>query len=82
MTGFRLMEAAGWRFKMAEPEKALADYLHLHPQYDSPEAIEGLRLNPFVVKAMDWSKLDQYAALFNNQALIKRLQFVRYVILD
>ncbi len=77
MTGFRLLEAEGWRFKMAEPEKALLDFLHLHPVYDSPEAIAGLRLNPFTINELNEAKLEDYLALFHNKSLEKRLKLVR-----
>lgn len=79
MFGFRLVEAGDWRFKIAEPEKVLLDFLHLRPEYDSPEAVEGLRLNPFTVSQLDWVKMSRYASSFQNKALLKRLKNVTTV---
>ena len=74
LTGFRLIESNGWRFKIADVEKTLVDFLHLHVQYDTIESVDGLRLNPLIMQDIDWSKIAFYANLFQNKALVHRLQ--------
>lgn len=77
MIGYRLIESEGWRFKMAEPEKAIVDFFHLHVQYNTIESVNSLRLNPLIIKELDWDKIDFYKTLFQNKALIQRLQIMR-----
>ena len=80
LTGFRLIESNGWRFKIADVEKTLVDFLHLHVQYDTIESVDGLRLNPLIMQDIDWSKIAFYANLFQNKALVHRLQNLKNAI--
>ncbi len=82
LTGFQLKESNGWRFKIADPEKALVDFFHLHVHYDSIESINGLRLNPLIIKDLSWDKINFYANLFQNKALLQRLQFLKDAIIN
>ncbi len=77
LSGFRLIESNGWRFKMADAEKALVDFFHLHPQYNTIESVESLRLNPTSVSELSWEKIDTYTTLFENKALIHRLKILK-----
>lgn len=43
--GYRLEQYGNFRVKMADPAKALLDFLYLHPQLDSPDHFHELRLN-------------------------------------
>jgi predicted transcriptional regulator of viral defense system len=58
---------------MAEPEKALLDLLYLNPFYDSPEAIEGLRLDcDICLEQVNLTRLQDYAKTYSNKALQQR----------
>lgn len=74
LAGYRMLESGGWRFKMAEPEKALLDFLHLRPEYDTLPAIESLRLNSLIIQGLNREKIMRYAALYSNKSLLKRLK--------
>ncbi len=78
MLGYRMVVLGDRRFKMAEPEKALLDFLHLRPEYDRPEAVESLRINPLSIRDLDRDKLAQYMVLFANKSLVKRLKYLNH----
>jgi predicted transcriptional regulator of viral defense system len=78
MLGYRMVVLGDRRFKMAEPEKALLDFLHLRPEYDRPEAVESLRINPLSIRDLDRDKLAQYMTLFANKSLVKRLKYLNH----
>jgi len=67
---------------MAEIEKAVLDYLYLHPKMAREDDFYEWRFNSeeFLAKA-DMAKLDRYAAAFGNKRLtacLKRLlKFMR-----
>lgn len=49
------------QLKIAEPEKALLDYLYLHPHLDSSPDWEGLRLNITTLEeSISHSKINDY----------------------
>ncbi|MFH0820940.1 MAG: hypothetical protein V1908_04150 [Candidatus Peregrinibacteria bacterium] len=75
--GYRLEKHAGQNYKMAEIEKAVLDYLYLHPTMARESDFYEWRFNSeeFLAKA-DMAKLNQYAAAFGNKRLmlcLKRL---------
>lgn len=60
----------GQTYLLAEPEKALLDYLYLNlSRLRGADDLEELRLNPFTVKELNAKKLREYAAVFNNKKL-------------
>lgn len=70
-------------YLMAEAEKALLDYLYLHPGLKSDDDFGELRMNREELFArLDSGKLEKYLAAFGNQALNKRtstfLKFIRH----
>lgn len=71
--GFTILEQGGVAVRMADPEKALLDLLHLNPQLKNPEDIEGLRLDRTgileAVRPMIWQ---DYLSLSTNNALRTR----------
>lgn len=74
MFGYRLIDVAGQRFKMAEPEKLLLDYLYLNPEFQSVADFESLRINQTELRALlNESRLLEYLALFENKPLEKRV---------
>lgn len=76
MVGFQFVESLDWSFKIAKPEKALVDYLHLHPEYSTLADIESLRLNPVAMESLNVELLKIYAGLFENKALDQRLKLL------
>ena len=78
MFGYRLVEAAGQRFKMAEPEKLLLDYMYLNTELQSVSDFESLRINQAELRTLlNESRLIEYLALFENKALEKRVNTFR-----
>lgn len=72
--GYSILTENGRGIKMAEPEKALLDFLYFHPELREPEDFEAFRLNLFQMKAtLNWQKTQDYAALFDSKALGARL---------
>ncbi len=72
--GYQVVRWQGFPIKIAEPEKALLDYLYLHPHLDSPPDWEGLRLNTMTLaESISQPKMDDYLELFGSQALTKRV---------
>ena len=78
MFGYRLVEVAGQRFKMAEPEKLLLDYMYLNTELQSANDFESLRINQAELRTLlNESRLIEYLALFENKALEKRVNTFR-----
>ena len=59
---------------MAELEKAILDYLYLHPEIQTVSDMEALRLNADILGEIDWEKFTIYLSLFKSRALEKRVQ--------
>jgi predicted transcriptional regulator of viral defense system len=74
--GYRLLKTpGGFGVKLAEPEKALLDYLYFHPNLQAMEDFEALRLNTWRMKEdLDAETLHAYAALFDSTVMNKRLK--------
>ncbi|KKT74108.1 MAG: hypothetical protein UW70_C0066G0002 [Candidatus Peregrinibacteria bacterium GW2011_GWA2_44_7] len=72
--GYRLESFRNQKYKIAEMEKAVLDYLYINSDVNDEAAFEGLRFNgeAFLAKA-DMGKLLQYADAFKNKRLRKRL---------
>jgi predicted transcriptional regulator of viral defense system len=78
MFGYRLVEVTGQRFKMAEPEKLLLDYMYLNTEFQSADDFESLRINQTELRTLlNESRLIEYLALFENKALEKRVNTFR-----
>ena len=74
MFGYRLVEVAAQRFKMAEPEKMLLDYMYLNSDLLTAGDFESLRINQAELRTLvNESRLIEYLALFKNKALEKRV---------
>jgi predicted transcriptional regulator of viral defense system len=69
--GYRETKGAAAPYLLAEPEKALLDYLYLN-KYKSVVDLESLRLNKKTLKELFRPKLfKQYLAVYQNNALNK-----------
>jgi len=63
-------DVSGQPYLLAQPEKALLDYLYLSLSRLKNQAdIDGLRLNPFTMAELDHKTLRAYALIFNNPRL-------------
>ncbi len=74
--GYKKVDDGKGMYLLAEPEKALLDYLYLNLAKLHDEAdIEELRLNRFSMgEAVDKEKLMQYAEVFNSKKLDRILK--------
>ncbi len=81
MFGYRLIEANGLRYKMAEPEKLLLDYLYLNTSIQSTDDLASLRLNLSDLQTeIQEDRLMEYLAQFKNKALEKRIETFRKIL--
>lgn len=72
--GYKILMSDGRGIKMAEPEKALLDFLYFHPNARQTIDFESYRFNLSQMRAdLDIQKLAAYATLFDMPALSKRL---------
>jgi len=59
---------------IAEPEKAIIDYLYLGSRLNKPEDLAALRLNSVAInETINWKKLALYAQVFDSITLNKRI---------
>lgn len=71
--GYTIIEHEGIAMRMAGPEKALLDLLHLDPQHRAPDDFEALRLDrPGIREAIDPGVWNDHLALSTNKALHTR----------
>jgi len=79
--GYRLEAFGAFRFKIADPAKALLDMLYLFPNLDSDGHFHELRLNFFEVQEkLDIAVFHQYLSIFNSKTLEKRAKtFIQYL---
>lgn len=71
--GYSLLTNGNFTAKIAEPEKALLDYLYFHPEISNADQLNELRLNHFQInETLDKEKYNKYLYLFNNKNLIRR----------
>lgn len=81
MFGYEMLEHEGHRYKMAEIEKSVLDYLYFNSKIDNEESFAGLRFNAaeFKEKA-DMEKFNKYLLAFGNKALARRAnKFLAYI---
>lgn len=72
--GYTILRLSDQPVLIAEPEKALLDLLYLNHMISSKEDLQALRLNPMLMKELDWKKLEFYAELFQKSVLDKKVK--------
>lgn len=79
--GYDLEEAGGQRCKIASVEKAVLDYLYLHPEMSDTDSFEEWRLNRERFReCANFSRFADYLRSFANARLTKRAElFVKYI---
>jgi predicted transcriptional regulator of viral defense system len=71
--GYCLLDQDQHKFLVAEPEKAILDYLYLKPQIKTVVDFRELRINvDSFNEQIDTDKLEKYLQAFNSKALIVR----------
>ncbi len=66
--------------RMASPEKALIDLLHLYPEYKTVKDMVDLRLDEDYMKSgMEQGKLLDYVTRIHSPTLSKRVDLLREV---
>ena len=72
--GYRIINAGQIAYKIADPEKALLDFLYLRSDIKSKGDIFELRINEESYReVIDQNKLKQYLGVFNSKALNKKI---------
>lgn len=82
MFGYEVVEVSPKRkFAVARLEKAVLDYLYLHPEIQAPADFKGLRWSKAELQGLkESSLLRTYLEIFDKQALAKRLEhLMRYL---
>ena len=75
--GYQKIENNGQPYLMAEPEKALVDYLYLNSsKIVNRDDVDELRLNEFGLKKLDQSKIKKFSFAANNKKLNSALKLV------
>ena len=75
---YKVVEFHNRAFKIANPEKALVDFLYLRSDLDTIDAIEGLRLDrDEILEQIDIAKLDSIGLSFGSQALRSRIVLLK-----
>ena len=72
--GFNIVSKQGINYKIAEPEKALLDFLYLRSDIKDKKDLEELRINPYVYKEdLNRDKLERYLNLFRSRTLNSKI---------
>ena len=73
--GYKKEEKNNQMYLIAEPEKALIDYIYFNlSKIKKTEAIDELRLNKSVIRGLNQTKLKKYQKIFNNKKINKIIQ--------
>lgn len=78
--GYKLIEDDGISFKIAEPEKAMLDFLYLRSDLKNKNDMEELRINEEVYnEIMDKKKLDKYLKIFDSKILTEKIKILNSI---
>lgn len=73
--GYRLINFGKQKLLLADPEKAILDYLYLNPNLKTVEDFAEMRINPDEFKLqINFEKLGRYLEAFTNKQLSKRVK--------
>ena len=62
-----------FNFKIAEPEKAIIDFLYFNPNYKTKDDFLSLRINEGRLNDLiDWKKMEKHLQYFNSEVLWRR----------
>ena len=72
--GYRLIESGHKAILLAEPEKAILDYIYLKPHLRTVDDFNSLRFDDeSFTEHVNLDKIDYYGRLFSQQSLVDRL---------
>ena len=76
--GYRILYKDQLPVLIAEPEKALLDYLYLTGSLNTLKDMKALRINYRELQhIVDWLKIENYARVFNSRTLDKRINHLK-----
>ncbi|EKD80059.1 MAG: hypothetical protein ACD_40C00213G0043 [uncultured bacterium] len=67
--GYLSVASKNKSYYLAEPEKALLDYLYLTSSIDNRDAVLELRIDPDNFNHLNQNKIDQYLTVFDNKRI-------------
>jgi predicted transcriptional regulator of viral defense system len=81
MFGYELKEHDGYRYQIAETEKAVLDYLYVNPRLEDEESFKSVRFNVQQFKEkVDLERFNKYLEAFNNKSLSRRAKmFLNFI---
>ena len=81
--GYQILQKDKLPVLMADPEKALLDYLYLSSSLLTIKDIEAVRFSYTTLQqTIDWEKLDSYARVFNSTTLKSRINKLKKLSLN
>lgn len=71
--GYKLVDFGSQKILLADPEKAVLDYLYIHPKLKTADDFRGMRLNMDEFKLeINLERFKKYLEMFGSKALTKR----------
>lgn len=71
--GYRMIDYGKQKILLAEPEKAVLDYLYLNPRLKAADDFREIRINKQeFLEIIDFTKLQRYLKAFENKSLSSR----------
>jgi predicted transcriptional regulator of viral defense system len=76
--GYHIKTLANSTYKIAEPEKAILDFLYFNPSINTVDDIAAFRFNKTeILQYVNFDTLTQYAAEFHSNVVIKRVGLLK-----
>jgi predicted transcriptional regulator of viral defense system len=73
--GYRMIDYGKQKILLAEPEKAVLDYLYLNPRLKAADDFREIRINKQeFLEIIDFTKLQRYLKAFENKSLSSRVK--------
>lgn len=73
--GYRMIDYGKQKILLAEPEKAVLDYLYLNPRLKAADDFREMRINKQeFLEIIDFTKLKRYLKAFENKSLSRRVK--------
>ena len=77
MFGYDLKSYDNFVIRIAEPEKAILDFLYLNPRFDSTDEIHELRINQYEFRDLiNMEKIEAYLRFIDSKSLCQRFELL------
>ncbi|MBK7267284.1 MAG: hypothetical protein IPI12_13335 [Ignavibacteriales bacterium] len=77
MFGYDLKSYDNFVIRIAEPEKAILDFLYLNPRFDSTDEIHELRINQDEFRDLiNMEKIEAYLRFIDSKSLCQRFKLL------